>query len=115
MADLVCVRISFRKPLVIEFVFPIIQSHCMTGISLQVFFFFRSKSVCRIFFSEITHTCPASFQEVKWSAPFNHPLNCHQFRFPDPHSFSFPCFAVLTDQNSEKLQFPSEWLEGIVI
>ena len=61
---------------------------------------------------EITHTRPRPFSKIKWSVPLNYPLNCHHLRFRDIHSFSFSCFAVLTDQNSEKPQFPSESLSS---
>ena len=68
MGDLVWVRIFFPKPLVIDFF-----SLTYKAIVWQVFrckVFFLSKSVCRIFFSEITHT-PS---KVKWSALYNRPF-----------------------------------------
>ena len=62
-----------------NFFFPDIQSHCMPGISLQIFF--PSKSVSRIFFSEITLT-PAS----KLNGPPLHRLNKEKINQPTHQS-----------------------------
>ena len=80
MSYLVCVRIFFPKPLEIEFSPDIQQCRNFFLSSIihheKNFFcqvspcknFFPLKSVCRIYFSEITHTLPPS--NIKWSPPY---------------------------------------------
>ena len=68
MGDLVCVRIFFPKPLVIVF-YPDIQSHCLTGISLQCFFG-RNQSAGYFFLkSHIPPPPTPTPSKVVWSAP----------------------------------------------
>ena len=64
MGDLVCVRILFSEPLVIEFFSPDIQSQCRAGVSMQDFFSLEI-SLRDIFF--LNHPYPPS--KVKWWAP----------------------------------------------
>ena len=110
LGDLVCVRILFSQTF--RICFPYYTKPLYGRYFLARFFFFSLEISLQNIFSEITHTWPRPFSKIKWSAPLNHPLNCHHLRFRDIHSFSFSCFAVLTDQNSEKPQFPSESLSS---